>query len=192
MEYPYFRGASDRNQALRPYLNENEHVLWSGSPCTTRKNKANVYALGFMLFWTGFAVFWTLSASFAGGFFWMFGIVFLVIGFFNLYQLVIAPQKKFPRTVYAVTDTRAIILIPSKKGYNMTSYMFGSMPGVNLSDIEGDSGSIVFLLGNVASDKYGFAMRNVNFDPVPTDRFLLIDGVNEVYHLIIDQINAQK
>ncbi len=186
---------SERYQILRPYLNVNEQVLWSGNPCTTRKNKTNVFFLVFMIFWTGFSVFWTVTATFAGGAFGLFGIPFLVIGFFTLYQFIIAPKKKIPRTVYAVTNTRAILLIPSKNGYDMTSYLFHSMQGVNLSDMKEDSGSIVFPGRYSVFNEYGYrnpTIGNIHSVAIPTDRFLLIDGVNKVYRLIMDQIEAQK
>lgn len=185
----------ERYRLLQPYLGVSEQVLWSGSPCTTRRYRPNAFLLVFMIFWTGFAVIWTAAATVAGGFFGLFGIPFVVIGFVMLYLFAVAPRKKLPHTVYAVTDTRAILLIPSKSGYDITSYPFRSMPGVSISDMKADSGSIVFKLGNAAPREYGysFLIRGYkNPAAVPTDCFLLIDGVNGVYRLIMDQIEAQK
>lgn len=184
----------DKNECyrvLRPYLDMKEQLLWSGTPCTTRKYRPNIFILIFIIFWNAFAVLWIIGATAGGGAFGLFGLPFLAIGFFLLYQFVVAPGKKLSRTVYAVTDTRVIILVPSKNGYDMNSYLFRTMQGINLSNVKEDSGTIVFPHGFASFEEYRLTMQGM-YSALPTDRFLLIDGVNGVYRLIMEQIEAGK
>ena len=84
-----------------------------------------------------------------------------------------------------------IILVPSKNGYDMNSWLFRSMQGVNLSNVKENSGTIVFPHGFASFEEYRLTMQGM-YSALPTDRFLLIDGVNSVYRLIMEQIEAGK
>ena len=190
MEYSNLEN-NERYQILRPYLDIKEQLLWSGTPCNTRKYKPNIFILIFLIFWNAFAILWVIGATAGGGAFGLFGLPFIAIGVFLLYQFVFVPGKKLSRTVYAVTDTRVIILVPSKNGYDMNSYLFRTMQEINFANVKDDSGTIVFPHGFASFEEYRLTMQGM-YSALPTDRFLLIDGVNGVYRLIMEQIEAGK
>lgn len=114
----------DLQRRLDDELDSGERLLWAGQPDPGRMARQGGCLVAFGIPWTLFAVFWTVMASGIGGavsggfsgrsvgpgaLFGLFGLPFIVIGI----GLLTAPlwmARKAQRTVYAVTDKRAIIL----------------------------------------------------------------------------------
>jgi len=98
-------------------LQEGEKVVWLGQPIPRRFALGAIPIVLFGIPWTGFALFWMAGAAgfkipdFKHGFdlFPLFGIPFVLIGF----GMLSAPfwmMRAARRTVYVITDRRAIIL----------------------------------------------------------------------------------
>ncbi len=91
-------------------LDEGEEIVWQGRPDGKVVFRVgNIATFIFGLFFAGFALFWMVMASFAGGFFWMFGLIHFSVGigisagglFWNAF--------KRRRSWYTLTNQRAFI-----------------------------------------------------------------------------------
>ena len=191
----YTPDGRDLRAEIAPYLHPDETLLWVGQPYTSRKFRPNPLMVIFMLFWFGFAVFWTVTASAAGGFFGLFGIPFLLIGGFMLYTLLIGQKKQLERTVYAVTERRAIILSADRRGTDCTEFLFSRLPNISMEEVNGTTGTIRFLPD---TPYYGTSFessrmrRSQAANHELRSAFLAIDDVQTVYRLISEQMNAGK
>lgn len=190
----YTADGRDLRAELAPYLHPDETLLWVGQPYTTRKFHANPITVVFMLFWFGFAVFWTVAASSAGGFFGLFGIPFLLIGGYMLYMLFIGQRKQLRSTVYAITDSRALILYTDRRGTGCTEFIFARLSSVTMDEVEGTTGTIRFLPDqpyymNYESPRHRRS-RSADYDL--RTAFLAIDRVQEVYRLISEQMTSRS
>jgi hypothetical protein len=191
----YTPDGRDLRAEIAPYLHPDETLLWVGQPYTSKKFRPNPLMVVFMLFWFGFAVFWTVTASAAGGFFGLFGIPFLLIGGFMLYTLLIGQKKQLERTVYAVTERRAIILSADRRGTDCTEFLFSRLPNISMEEVNGTTGTIRFLPD---TPYYGTSFesprmrRNRAADYELRSAFLAIDDVQTVYRLISEQMHADK
>jgi hypothetical protein len=121
-------GTEALRQRIETEVEPNERLLWTGSPDPARRAAGGIPAMLFGIPFTLFALFWTAMAGgfsfmFAGVagqsggpgfatpfmFFPLFGLIFVVVGF----GLLLSPlwaYLKAQRTIYAITDRRAIVL----------------------------------------------------------------------------------
>ncbi len=184
---------------LRPFLHPGEDVLWAGRPGVGSAPKQSGFSVIFMIFWLGFAVFWTVMATAIGGFFGIFGLLFIAIGIGVFYNMFFGRKKSMNSSVYAVTNTRAIIIASlPRKGRTCTEYHFATLFTMSLENLEGNRGTIRF----APAEDYGYGMtigggmhtgygrRRGYYDPTRefTTAFLMIDDVHTVYQLISEQI----
>jgi len=95
---------------LRQHLDNNEILLWTGQP---KKGivfrKADIFLIPFSILWCGFAVFWIIMASQGGGYFYLFGIPFVIIGLIFVFGRFIIDSKHRENTYYGLTEDRIII-----------------------------------------------------------------------------------
>jgi hypothetical protein len=119
---------SELEQRLRLELNQDEKMLWTGQPLASRSWNRSLPFLLFGIPWTAFSLFWMLIATgiTAGAFsigvpapfsllslgFPLFGIPFILIGLWML-SSPFWMRRKAQKTVYALTDKRALILKPT-------------------------------------------------------------------------------
>jgi hypothetical protein len=111
--------------ALRSELNSGEKLLWAGQPIAGRAGLTSLPLVLFGIPWTLFSIFWIVMASgitsrISSGFgvtslFPLFGIPFVLIGV-GMLSSPLWMRRKAQRTIYAVTDTRALILTPAWGG----------------------------------------------------------------------------
>ena len=188
----YTSDGRDLRAEVAPYLHPDETLLWTGQPCTSRQYRPNPLTAVFVLFWIGFALFWTVMATSAGGFFGLFGIPFLLIGGYMGYMLVSGQKKQLRSTVYAVTDRRAIILYADRRGINCTEHIFARLTTVTMEEVQGTTGTIRFRPDTVYYGEYAYGYRRRGVRSTLLDQgscFHSIDGVQEVYRLISEQIH---
>ena len=187
----YTPDGRDLRAELAPYLHADESLLWVGQPYTIRRFRPNPLMVIFMIFWFGFAVFWTVTAAAAGGFFAVFGIPFMLIGGYMLYQLLVGQKKQLSATVYAVTDRRAIILYTDRRGTGCTEFLFSRLSNITMDEVDGTVGTIRFLPDQPYYTGYDSPRyrrgRSPDYDL--RSAFLAIERVQEVYRLISEQIN---
>ncbi len=110
-------------------LERGEKIKWIGLPTPRFFTAASLSSFLFAIPWTTFALFWTFGASgfklpdFRRGFSFfplLFGLPFVLIGLGLLSSPLLAYRKSL-RTVYVVTDQRAIIF---NGGWSTTIYSY--------------------------------------------------------------------
>ena len=91
-------------------LDDGERILWQGRP--DGHIVLTALHIPLVLFGTafaGFALFWMIMAAFAGGFFWMFGLIHFLVGVGLVVGPPIFSAFRRRRTWYTLTDRRAFI-----------------------------------------------------------------------------------
>ena len=99
----------------RSRLRPGEHLLWSGRPDAGRLfNRMDVFLIPFGLFFLGFSLFWTVGASQGGGFFALFGLLFVGVGVYYVFLRFLVKRYRQLHSTYAVTDRRAFAVVGRK------------------------------------------------------------------------------
>ena len=91
-------------------VNTNEKILWSGKPVKKVFILSGLVSIPFGLIFLGFAIFWMWSAASTGapGFFSLFGLPFVLIGFGVAFGPSILQLLRYRNTEYIITDKRII------------------------------------------------------------------------------------
>jgi hypothetical protein len=101
---------------LLPHIRFGERLLWAGRPDpSVRFSPSDAYLVPFTILWAGFSLFWEVGAvSSSGGLvFGLWGIPFVAMGAYVTFGRFIYKARRKRRTVYGVTDQRAIVLTGS-------------------------------------------------------------------------------
>jgi len=102
------------DSVLRGYLQTGERLKWTGAPAQGfRTSPQDLFLIPFSLLWGGFAIFWeatALNMSGAAPEFPLFGIPFVLVGCYFIFGRFFVDAWVRSRTVYAVTDRRALLL----------------------------------------------------------------------------------
>lgn len=191
MKNVYRDGERSPNLALKPYLREGEQVLWTGTPYEKERVRLPLAGMIFILFWLGFAVAWTVSAFSMSGGFGFFGIPFLLFGAGMLWYFTVGMTRRGKYMLYAVTDTRALILSETKGGMNLEEYVFSALRGVILRSVRNGSGTIEFVLPEVMYLR-AMGYRNMGNHRLCPGSFEMIADVERVYRLISDRVSEGK
>lgn len=166
----------DKNQAMstviKPYLKENETVLWSDIP-----SKSFIYLPSDLFsvliggFWILFSMFWlalTIKPALDGGsgseaLMPYLAIPFFVIGLWFVVIKNIVNAFKRRQMVYAITNKR-VLAIYTSKGY-LEQYLLTDIACAEVKKSNDGTGSIFFFSNN-STKKYStsgiFAINNVN------------------------------
>lgn len=105
----------DRAQ-IQQLVRPGEHLLWVGrSDPAVRFAAADGLLIPFSIAWCGFAVFWEASAisSRESPFFYLWGLIFVVVGLYFVAGRFVVKARRKRRTVYGLTDRRAVIHVGS-------------------------------------------------------------------------------
>ena len=105
-------GIDDARVRLEPLLRPGEHLRWSGRPDPgVLFSAGDLFAVPFSLLWCGSLVFWEYQAISQGSplLFVLWGIPLILIGLYFLFGRFIFKRNRKLRTVYGLTDSRAII-----------------------------------------------------------------------------------
>ncbi len=179
---------------LSPYLHPGEEILWAGRPTVTKlASGQSKFITLFSIFFMGFSVFWMLMASMAGGPFFLFGLPFFGVGLGLFITSTVGQRRALEKSAYAVTDTRAIILVTrGNKGTSFTEYVFANLQSISLENVNGNVGTIRFESVIVHNYEYGRYNRSRSTTYLPerelTTGFIMIDDIHTVYHLISDRL----
>ena len=92
------------------YMAPDERELWSGAPGAGHLLSASdAVMIPFSIFWCGFACFWEFTAiTNGGGFFALFGIPFVAVGFYIMFGRFFHASHMRKKTYYIVTNRRII------------------------------------------------------------------------------------
>lgn len=128
----------------RPFeLERSERQLWFGEPPKGIMLRASdAYMIPFSLLWGGFAVFWEAGVlrSGAPSTFELFGIPFVLVGFYITIGRFFADAWRRGRTSYALTTERVII----RSGSSIKSLNLRTLTDVTLTERSDGRGTITF------------------------------------------------
>jgi hypothetical protein len=130
-------------------LVRDEKVLWTGQPEPKLFCSGDLFLVPFSLLFFCFSIFWILAASgllsqsHKLSMFWLFGIPFVLIGFYLLIGRFFVKSWKQRNTYYAVTNQRALVLctVPNR---SLQSVFINTLPSINKSVGSNGSGTLVF------------------------------------------------
>ena len=171
---------------LRQRLDRGERVLWTGRPAQgVLLRKGDRIGIPFSLLWCGFVIFWesNVLAADAPWFFALWGIPFVLVGLYMVAGRFIVDSWRRARTLYAVTDQRAVIL-SGFRARSLKSLDLGGLSDIELQD-EGDGrGTLVLglVLANAAANMVGRGWPGTNAYLAPA--FERIDDAAGVLRLI--------
>jgi hypothetical protein len=175
-------------------LDSGEKLLWSGRPKQGMVFRgSDVYMIPFSLLWGGFAIYWEIMAlsiqheerGSVDVVFPLFGIPFVLIGLYMIFGRFIHDSKKRAKTIYGLTDRRAII-VSGLFSKTVKSLNLRSLSDVSLAERSNRSGTITFGQENQMANIYwGGGFAGMNGSSVP--KFELIDNAKEVYNQLIAQ-----
>lgn len=161
-----------------------ERVLWSGQPGQgIRLSPQDAYLIPFSLMWGGFALFWNVGVWTEGAplFFRLWGLPFLVAGFYVAVGRFAHDAWLRARTYYAVTDRRIVIC----RGDKVRSIDRTALPLLDMEERGDGSGTIWFgeresLFGR---GQWGIWTPSTGTTP----RFQCVPHVRSIYELISAQ-----
>ncbi len=179
----------DIRNAIRPFLHDDEELLWCGQPYEKVKYKPNILALLATLFITVSSLTWETMAvgaiisNLSEGLvlpifiFPIAGAGFVCYAIYTLWFELFGSKKQHKRTCYAVTDKRAFMLITQKKRTELREFVFEKMVDVQFEIYAQGSGTITFMSSNDESKRSAPA-------------FVMIDDVRRVYELISSMLRS--
>ncbi len=136
--------------AVNRQLGNGEHVLWRGCPVGPRwLERQDVVMLPFSLLWGFIVLGWEVTVLVNDGtrntiLFPLFGIPFVILAIYLLVVRLFVRRWMRARTVYAVTDQRAISIAPSLWGgrERLSTIWLASHPNVKQKIGRGGNGTI--------------------------------------------------
>lgn len=134
--------ATDVFGFCRPYLLEDEYILWKGRP-----QKGNVFKPGdlftaaFAVMWLGFSLFWEMMALQSGQLFLIFwGLPFVAVGIYLLVGRFLSALFLRNKTFYVITNKKVLI----KRGRRIQIYDGADLPPMDVTIHRNGNGTILF------------------------------------------------
>ena len=144
---------------LRERLDRGERILWMGRPRQgLLLRKGDLFGIPFSLLWCGFAIFWESQVlkTHAPWFFALWGVPFVLIGLYLVVGRFLVDVWRRQRTVYAVSDRRALIL-SGLRTPTLKSLEIEGLTDIELQDEGGGRGTLMLGLPatNNAANSFG-------------------------------------
>ena len=172
---------------LRPHLDIDESLLWTGRPKQGIKVKeSDAFMIPFSLMWGGFAIFWesTVILTSAPFFFKLWGIPFVLVGLYLIIGRFFFDAKRREKTIYGITENRIII----KSGVfreSIKSLNIKTLSDITLNEKSDKSGTIVLGSENGFSGMFrGTGWPGTNGKMAPAIE--MIDNARNVYKKITE------
>jgi len=157
-------------------LDDDEEIRWQGQPDgVIRMDLSQPMGIGMGLFFMGFSIVWMNLASRAGGVFWMFGLLFFGIGFYNAIGVHFWKTYLRRTTHYTLTNKRAFIATQPLGKRVLKSYPIAKDTSIELQD--GTPATIIFARETHRGNKSSYK-TNIGFERIS-------DG-QKVYGLLRD------
>jgi hypothetical protein len=157
-------------------LRSGERIVWSAQPIPQRFSRGSWPIVVFGIPWTAFAVFWVVAAgwgtsrgSMPGPFklFPLFGVPFVLIGI-GMLTAPIWMKRKARRTVYMITDQRAVILSEGLRGRTrVESYAPEQLQSIMREQNADGSGDIIFVTRDWRDSDGDRRTQRIGFVGVP-------------------------
>ncbi len=149
-------------------LDDDEDILWQGQPDgTLRLDMSQPMGIAMGVFFMGFSVFWMNGASKAGGIFWMFGLLFFGIGFFNAIGVHFWKAYLRRTTYYTLTNKRALIATQTFGKRVLKSYPITKSTLIEWEDA--DPATIIFARETRGSGKNSYEAK-IGFEYIQDDK----------------------
>ena len=175
-------------------LDSGESLLWNGQPNPRAYMFRGVwFLLPFSIMWFGFAIFWESSVIMSGAplFFWLWGIPFLLVGFYMTIGRYWVAAREAARTFYGVTNRR-ILIQSGAFNRQFISIDLLTLPYLQLNEQGNGRGTITFAPGGPMQNFAGGAWfggmvaagawsSRGNAQP---PAFVAVDRAAEVYRII--------
>lgn len=133
----------DHYDFCKPYIADNEYILWEGAPekgltFTSR----DFVLLPFSLFWLAFSLFWEFSAIRSTGSLFMviWGLPFVGVGIYLLFGRFLQTAFLRRKTYYIITNQKLII----RTGSKVKIYRSDDLPPMNIQLHKDGTGTILF------------------------------------------------
>ena len=172
-------------RTLSSYLQPGEKLLWTGKPYHGLIfRKPDIFLVPFSMLWISGIVSWEISVfnSDASFFFLLFGVPPILFGLYLMIGRFIYDSKKRTKTVYGLTNERALIL---------SGLFTQSLRSINLKaaqevwlKLKSDGRGTIMFGGNNWSSMYFWNPLWLYGNPVIYPSFEMIDNVIEVYQLV--------
>ena len=193
------RRADILQQHLRDALEPGERLLWSGFPPQGLMLQAqDAFLIPFSLMWGGFAVFWEYSVitgepdvpdqfNLWDKFFVLWGIPFVLFGLYFIAGRFFADSIRRARTIYAVTNSR-VILLSDFLGHTARSVSLSGLSEISLSKKANGRGTIAFGPANYVYGVRGWPSTSRNTAPT----FESIARAEDVLKIVRDAQAASR
>jgi hypothetical protein len=173
---------------LQHELMPEEKLLWSGRPKGGILLRGeDTFLIPFTVLWFGFAIFWETTAISGGApfFFGLWGIPFILIGFYMAIGRFFYDKINRENTIYGITNNRVII----KSGVfkrDVQSLNIHILFNLSINEKNDGTGTIKLDADNKASP-FSFNIPGWPGAPKPTPALEFITEVRSVYNLILKQ-----
>jgi hypothetical protein len=179
---------------LRDRLEPGERLLWNGQPNPRMYMfRGGWLLLPFSILWFGFAIFWEATVILSGApiLFWLWGVPFLLIGFYMTVGRFWMAAREAARTFYGVTNRR-ILIESGVFNRQFVSIDLFTLPYLQLTEQGNGRGTVTFAPGGPLPTVAGGAwVGGLIVGGVWTSRgtaqppaFIAIDHAAEVYRII--------
>jgi len=149
-------------------LDDDEEIRWQGQPDGAfHLDMRQPAGIGMGVFFMGFSLFWMNMASMAGGYFWMFGLLFSGIGFYNTIGVHFWKTYVRRTTHYTLTDKRAFIATQPLGKRLLKSYPITKDTPLGLEG--SDPATIVFASETRRGNESGYVVK-IGFERIYDSR----------------------
>lgn len=162
--------SADTSTGWEGILDPGEVILWQGRPSASiRLEWDSIFHVFFFIFWTGFSVFWTvMAATMGGGPMWMFGLLFVGIGAYQLIGIHFWRAYLRSQTHYTLTSKRAFIAQQKFSTRSLDSYPID--PGTHLALTERGSTADLIFATRTHKNKRQITTQKIGFEQIPDAR----------------------
>jgi hypothetical protein len=128
------------------YLDGHERILWVGQPKLGAQFQVfDLFLIPFSAVWFGFSIFWVSMAVQASFLFALFGIPFVIVGFYMFIGRFIVDKRRRDNTVYGLTAQRILIKSGKTKVQIQT---FPITPQLQIDLVETKDGRGTIVIGS--------------------------------------------
>lgn len=168
----------ESQRKIRPYLDPNEKLLWSGKPkLGIVFRRSDILIIPFSLLWTGLAIFIVWHIEFAGA------LIFVAIGVYLIFGRYWVDSRIRSKTYYGLTDER-IIIISGLVRPAVESHSLVNLPKMKVLEKSDGSGTII-----IGFNRFKYTWPSGLYWPFTRNYFQpsleFIPNVNSVYNEIL-------
>ncbi|MDR1052710.1 MAG: hypothetical protein LBL39_00890 [Planctomycetaceae bacterium] len=150
LEFSSVSISQELQESINNELENDEIIEWIDQPipCYFSKNRIGIFI--FSILWTSFALLWLFVVLVANGAFLLvlFGVLFVIIGVGMLFSATIGERKKLSKTVYVITNRRAIIFDECSFADGVVSYTADELWDIQPKQKKNGTGDI-FIFKNI-------------------------------------------